>query len=213
VSQPASTDTCNDMPSRVSLSCSYGNVTCSCEERSTNNPWKCGVCPALEPRTGDLCGNVPAGDCRFGDDTCRCGSDGKWTCAQAGCPMNFVSNGFVKFCPTPSGAYTCRYAAEDQDCICAPDQPPGSMAYRCSCPANLPAEGGPCLVGAAGACVYGDVSCSCASGSVWHCMSTKPPDPCPQAQPSAGDPCLVRVSTCVYGSAICACNGSTWSCS
>jgi hypothetical protein len=126
--------------------------------------------------------------------------------------MGFVSTAASKFCPVPSGAYSCRYAAEDQDCICVPDTPPGSMASLCSCPASLPAEGAPCLSSAGGTCAYADVSCSCGL-SGWHCMSTKPPDPCPASQPGAGAACSVRVSTCVYGSAICACDGASWSCS
>jgi hypothetical protein len=43
-------------------------------------------------------------------------------------------------------------------------------------------------------------------------VSTTPPNPCPSGQPMSGGVCSVRISTCVYGSVICSCDGTSWSC-
>jgi hypothetical protein len=207
--QPAATDSCGSTPTRASMSCDYGRVTCSCENRVADDLWHCGICPSVEPLPGDLCGNAPAGTCRYGADTCTCGSDGKWSCVTATCPPNPTFDGTGRSaCPAPKSSFTCHYADVDQDCICLPGifSP---MSY-CSCPSCAPVEGSACI-GRMGDCVYGDISCSC--GGTWRCKSTTPPDPCPTGQPSAGSACSVRISTCAYGSTICACDGATWSCS
>ncbi len=205
-SQPAPTDSCSNSFFRLSLSCSYGNVTCACERRATS-PWRCGTCPSSEPLTGDLCGNLPAGECRYGADTCTCLSNGTWSCTTATCPANPVFALTRTSCTSPHSTYTCQYA--DQDCICLPDST-GALASNCSCPANLPVEGNACL-SVVPNCVYGDVSCACAG--TWQCENTTPPNPCPTNQPTRGAACSVRVSTCAFGSAICACDGTSWSCS
>jgi len=207
--QPATTTSCS-IPFRVSLSCNYGNVTCSCERRSgPDGLWRCGVCPTAEPLTGDLCGNVAAGDCRYGADRCSCGTDGKWSCATESCPANPIFTPSRTSCTSPKSAYTCRYQDQDQDCICLPNSS-GAVGALCSCPASRPVDGGACI-GSTLPCVYGDVSCTCAAG--WRCTSTTPPNPCPLSQPGAGEVCGVRVSTCAYGSVVCACDGTSWSCS
>ena len=207
-SQPTSTDNCGDKAFRLSMSCSYGNTTCSCERRTAEYAWHCGICPPVEPLSGDLCGNVPAGLCRYGADTCSCGSDAKWSCATATCPANpTFTTATTPSCTSKKSAYTCRYAESDQDCICLPNSS-GALSTVCSCPANLPPEGGQCVTGSS--CSYGDVSCTC-SGT-WRCRCSGPPNPCPTGQPSPGGACSVRISTCAYGSTICACDGTSWSC-
>jgi hypothetical protein len=113
-------------------------------------------------------------------------------------------------CTSPTSAYTCRYAAQDQDGLCLPNSRGVPLEYV-SCPASRPAVGGACIPGVR--CAYGDVSCACSSLSrTWSCESTTPPDPCPASQPAPGAACSVRISTCAYGSRICACDGTSWSC-
>ena len=206
--RPGATDFCNALPFRVSLSCNYGNETCSCERRTISNAWRCGICPVSEPLAGDLCGNVPAGECRYGADTCRCGTNGAWSCATATCPANLALSSGSSSCTSPNSAYTCHYPDQDQDCLCLPKAPGEALPF-CSCPASRPANGGACIASPI-TCVYDDVRCSCAG--TWSCVSTTPPNPCPSGQPMSGGVCSVRISTCVYGSVICSCDGTSWSC-
>jgi hypothetical protein len=165
-SQPAATETCNDLPFRLSLSCRYGDVACACERRSTSAGWRCGACPAAKPASGGAC-SAPAGECRYGTDTCLCGDDGKWNCTPALCPANPTFTPTRSSCSSPKSAYTCSYPEQDQNCLCLPNLAGDALDYLCSCPGSRPASGSRCI-GSVAACSYGAVACSCAGGS-WSC--------------------------------------------
>ena len=197
---------------RLSWSCRYGNVTCSYPAPSVlhtySTDWGCGVCPPGEPTTGVACGNV-AFECRYGADTCRCLS-GSWTCATASCVQRYGAGGGEGVCVGP-GHFTCQFPAFDQNCVC------GTIndGRRCSCPASRPASGQTCLayagtMGLANGCTYGDVTCQCVGGnSQWTCSSNVPI--CPTAMPATGAACSGFLN-CSYGSTLCVCDGTSWSC-
>lgn len=192
---------------RLSMTCQYDNVTCSYPRWNMYDyggpGWGCGVCPAGRPTDGAACGNTVF-ECRYGIDTCACGTSGGWKCLAASCEPDRRAG--MEVCVAP-GHFTCQYPALDQTCVCGTV----SDARRCTCPAARPAQGSPCKAytghaGVHGSCVYGEATCSCA-GSQWQCV-----DPvCPTAQPSSGSSCSTQIS-CSYGASFCACNGATWSC-
>jgi len=209
-SQPAAPASCSAVPFRVSMNCSYGNVTCSCDRRTADYQWHCGVCPPVEPLTGDLCGNVTTGRCRYGADTCACDASGKWLCETASCPEKpsaWSIDLSTRSCSSRYAAYTCHYPEQDQDCICVPNVE-GAITTPCSCPTRAPAADSPCIGPAY--CGYAGVSCTCSSAA-WRCTSP-PPNPCPTSQPGAGSACSERISLCVYGNTTCSCDGTSWSC-
>jgi hypothetical protein len=198
---------------RLSFTCRYGNVTCSYPApnpyHAYSPDWGCGVCPPGEPAEGEACGNV-AFECRYGADTCGCVS-GSWTCAAATCVPRPGAVGGERVCVGP-GHYTCQFPDFDQNCVC------GTIndGRRCSCPVTRPVAGQPCLLyagtmGLANGCTYGDMTCQCVGTyGQWVCNSNVPV--CPTAIPATGAACAGFLN-CAYGSTLCVCDGTSWSCS
>ena len=206
--RPTSTTGAVPLPDpRLWMTCQYENVTCSYprwDQYGYGGPgWGCGVCPAGRPTDGTACGNTVF-ECRYGIDTCACGTSGGWKCLAASCEPDRRAG--MEVCVAP-GHFTCQFPALDQTCVCGT----ASDARRCTCPAARPAQGSSCKAytgkaGIHGSCPYGDATCSCA-GSQWQCV-----DPvCPTAIPPTGARCSTQVS-CSYGASFCACDGATWSC-
>jgi hypothetical protein len=195
---------------RLAFECRYGDVTCSWPTNSLkqydSSVWRCGVCPTDRPTTGAVCGNTGF-ECRYGGDSCQCDAkSGTWQCATPTCDTqpNYLGSGA---CVTP-GHFTCQYTDLGQSCVC------GALTNvrRCTCPVALPTDGTVCLAvtdigGKRSDCTYGDVTCTC--DIKWHCATPTPI--CPTPQPTAGSACSTQVS-CSYPTAICACDGATWSC-
>jgi len=183
------------------MNCSYGNVTCSCNDWIVGRTWSCAVCPAAKPSDQSRCAGNAQFECRYGQDTCIC--DGiTWYCSTPVCiapePGSYPSP-----CVFPA-TYTCDFPVQDQICACG-DAYTGA---QCTCPAAMPAEGATCLgpVGGNGSgCVYGERMCDCLDGR-WHCAV------CPIHLPPRGSACSY-VANCSYPTGFCYCDGTTWSCS
>lgn len=169
--------------------------SCSCD--AENDVWICTedcgpmyacapveevACPAVEPRTGDACGELSeTADCSWGTETC-CGTtypsygcdcaDGTWACFATdacfilscegrACASNFdcIGGGEVTVCE--SG--TCVPA---EDSVCPAEPPIGE-----SCEGLTP--GIECSWGSESCCgaTYASTECTCMGGS-WACLAT-----------------------------------------
>jgi hypothetical protein len=190
---------------RTAALCRYGNVTCS--------QFGCGVCPAAHPTAGAVCGNTRF-KCEYGSDVCFCGGNDGWKCTTLSCPASPASDhrpSCASFSLSDGSSvafnFACSYPAEKQSCACNDDV--GYGTYSCNCPAALPADDSACI--GPSPCSYGGVTCNCSTGH-WHCSGGG----CPAIEPTPGAACNVQVS-CSYpnagGTAFCACDGTTWSCS
>jgi len=198
--QPQPTDHCDTIPATASLTCRYASFTCSCNRNDSMGAWHCGVCPQSHPTAGEACGNSTF-ECRYDSDICQCDVTGKWKCGTVTCPPDAVYGlGRPSGCAAP-GFYTCRYPAEDENCVCGPV----GLSYPCSCPTAQPADGSHCIA-STGDCTYGDTICTCAGS--WRCG----PRTCPADKPSTGASCTAQLS-CTYAGSFCACNGTSWTCS
>jgi hypothetical protein len=204
--QPANDDGFDFPDRRLSMSCRYGNVTCSIPIfvplSLIKDSWSCGICPADRPTTGAACGNTRF-ECRYGVDTCAC-NQASWTCATPSCEVPRSQPG-MQGCAGP-GHYTCQF--ETQNCSCGGR----GAGRRCTCPASRPADGSHCesfagVGGNTSGCMYGATKCTCldSPGSTWSCV-----DPvCPTSIPAPGSSCALPLS----GASFCACDGAIWSCS
>jgi len=180
------------------MSCTYGIVTCACNDTALDVRWKCGVCPATRPSEFGLCPGNTSFECRYGADTCFC-NGGTWQCATPMCTAPPFS--FIWECSWP-GLYTCQFPALDQYCSCGSRE-----GTACSCPAVAPIEGSSCI-GPVGpewsGCAYDDQSCDCIEGQ-WRCSV------CPIRMPTNAAPCPAEAN-CAYDTGFCYCDGVTWAC-
>jgi len=136
----------------------------------------------------------------YGAERCVCTGATGWICQQPTCDRPILTNPREEVLCASQLTYTCRYAAEGQNCTC------DSMRWTCTCPVAAPKPGDACVGGSK--CTYDDRSCSCVAGA-WMC------DPCPPTTPHPGMACSLQVN-CSYSGAgstqTCHCNGTQWSC-
>jgi hypothetical protein len=182
------------------MNCTYGSVTCSCNDYNVGTSWICGVCPAQAPTTGDRCSANAPFECRYGaDNNCVC--DGTtWYCSDMPQCEGPKPDAYPFNCISPA-IYTCAFPAQDQVCSC------GNVNWGtlCSCPTATPVENTQCQGPVGGGCDYGDRVCDCVNGR-WWCGA------CPLDPPANGASCSFATN-CGYSTAFCYCDGTTWSCS
>jgi len=197
--QPRPFDSCA-VPNKALMNCTYGSVTCSCNDYNVGTSWICGVCPAQAPTTGDRCSANAPFECRYGaDNNCVC--DGTtWYCSDMPQCEGPKPDAYPFNCISPA-IYTCAFPAQDQVCSC------GNVNWGtlCSCPTATPVENTQCQGPVGGGCDYGDRVCDCVNGR-WWCGA------CPLDPPANGASCSFATN-CGYSTAFCYCDGTTWSCS